>query len=522
MLMPFLFNRKTGKKRSVGGIIGYIVLFAFVFISLGAAFFGYSAMLGDQIGTNNWVYMSLIGCMGLILGLFGSVFSTYSNLYKAKDNELMLSMPIPQGKLLLSKMCTVYLMGLLFVVLGTLPGLIFAWVDGMVPGASIPLSILTMFFTTLLVTALSCVLGWLVALLIGLFPNKNTATMIFTLLLIGVYYYFYFKIQSAIQAIAAHLETIENGLKAYVYPIYKMGQGALGDVTAFLIYAVICLALFALIYIVLAKTFNRILTKTDKQRTKVYVEKKVRAASAPAALLRKEFRHLGGNAIYSLNCALGTVIFPIIAVVILIKANSIRSLLDMMNAEGLGFLLQFLPLVIAAAVCLSATMNDLTAPSISLEAKTLWLLKSLPVDANQIFSAKKRLQNIMTIIPALILHVALCIVTKLSLRASIETAVLEVFFMLFMSSAGLALNLKMPNLNWTNPAIAVKQSGSALIAIFGGWVLLGALGVVYGVWLVKYISPDTYRYILTALFAVLTVLTEIWLRKRGTKIFAAL
>ena len=91
-----------------------------------------------------------------------------------------------------------------------------------------------------------------------------------------------------------------------------------------------------------------------------------------------------------------------------------------------------------------------------------------------------------------------------------------------MSSAGLALNLKMPNLNWTNPAIAVKQSGSALIAIFGGWVLLGALGVVYGVWLVKYISPDTYRYILTALFAVLTVLTEIWLRKRGTKIFAAL
>ncbi len=519
MFSGFLFSRKTGKRRSTGSLIAYIALFVLLFISLGFAFFGYAAILGDSIGTNNWLYMSLIGCFGLAFALLGSVFQTYSTLFKAKDNELMLSLPIPQGKLLLSRMCTVYLMALLFCVLGSLPGLIFAWIDGMVPAVSVPLSILTIFFNALIASALSCVLGWLVALIVGLFPNKNAATVIFTLGFLVIYYTFYFKIQSAIQSMAMHYDQVETGIKGYAYPIYKMGQGALGDITAFLIYAGICLAVFAVVYFVLSRSINRILTKTDKQRTKVYVEKKAHASSAPTALLRKEFRGLLGNATYMLNCALGSILFPVGAAFVLIKMTAIREFIADLVFQGGAFLLNFLPLLIAAAVCFAATMNDLTAPSISLEAKTLWLLKSLPVDTNQVFYAKKMLHNILTIIPAMILHVALCIATQLPLRESVETAVLEILFILFMSSAGLALNLKMPNLNWTNIAVAVKQSGSVLIALFGGWVILGGLAALYGLWLVKYIDPQKFLYALIAFFMILTILVNIWLRKRGTKVF---
>ena len=522
MLSGFLFSRKTGKRRSTGSLIAYIVLFVFLFISLGFAFFGYAAMLGDSIGTNNWLYMALIGCFGLAFALLGSVFQTYSTLFKAKDNELMLSLPIPQGKLLLSRMCTVYLMALLFCVLGSLPGLIFAWIDGMVPAASVPLSILTIFFNALIASALSCVLGWLVALVVGLFPNKNAATVIFTLGFLVIYYTFYFKIQSAIQALAMNYDQVETGIKGYAYPIYKMGQGALGDITAFLIYAGICLVVFAVVYFALSRSINKILTKTDKQHNKVYVEKKAHAASAPTALLRKEFRGLLGNATYMLNCALGSILFPVAAIFALIKIADIREFLDLMIIQGMDVFMGFIPLIIAAAVCFTSTMNDLTAPSISLEAKTLWLLKSLPVDTNQVFYAKKMLHNILTIIPSMILHVALCIIARLPLRESVEAAVLEILFILFMSSAGLALNLKMPNLNWTNVAVAVKQSGSVLIALFGGWILLGGLAALYGFWLVKFLDPQRFLYALIALFMVLTVLINIWLRKRGTRVFEEL
>ena len=33
--------------------------------------------------------------IALALGIFGSVFNTFASLYQAKDNDLLLSLPIP-------------------------------------------------------------------------------------------------------------------------------------------------------------------------------------------------------------------------------------------------------------------------------------------------------------------------------------------------------------------------------------------------------------------------------------------
>ncbi len=48
-----------------------------------------------------WLYYALMGLLALAFGVFGSVFSTYAGLYQAKDNELLLSMPIPPRRILL-------------------------------------------------------------------------------------------------------------------------------------------------------------------------------------------------------------------------------------------------------------------------------------------------------------------------------------------------------------------------------------------------------------------------------------
>ena len=43
----------------------------------------------------DWLYFTLMGLVAIFLGAFGSVFNTYSSLYLAKDNDLLLSLPIP-------------------------------------------------------------------------------------------------------------------------------------------------------------------------------------------------------------------------------------------------------------------------------------------------------------------------------------------------------------------------------------------------------------------------------------------
>jgi len=62
----------------------------------------------------DWLYFALMGLIAILLGSFGSVFNTYSGLYLAKDNDLLLSMPIPVGVIMTARLLVVYIMGLLY------------------------------------------------------------------------------------------------------------------------------------------------------------------------------------------------------------------------------------------------------------------------------------------------------------------------------------------------------------------------------------------------------------------------
>ena len=83
---------------------------------------------------------------------------------------------------------------------------------------------------------------------------------------------------------------------------------------------------------------------------------------------------------------------------------------------------------------------------------------------------------------------------------------------------GLAINLKFPNLHWTNETQAVKQGLSSLLAIFGGWgVSLLPLGgyFLFG----KYLPAWSYALLWLALFTFIGIGLLLWLKKRGEKIF---
>ena len=43
-----------------------------------------------------WLYRALMGIVSVTLGVFGSVFNTFSTLYQAKDNDLLFAMPITE------------------------------------------------------------------------------------------------------------------------------------------------------------------------------------------------------------------------------------------------------------------------------------------------------------------------------------------------------------------------------------------------------------------------------------------
>ena len=85
-------DKKTGKRRSKAGILGYAMLYLFVFGILFVMFYNVGSMLCEPLveAGMGWLYLSIMSLMAILLGVFGSVFSTYTSLYQAKDNELLL------------------------------------------------------------------------------------------------------------------------------------------------------------------------------------------------------------------------------------------------------------------------------------------------------------------------------------------------------------------------------------------------------------------------------------------------
>ena len=86
---------------------------------------------------------------------------------------------------------------------------------------------------------------------------------------------------------------------------------------------------------------------------------------------------------------------------------------------------------------------------------------------------------------------------------------------------GLFMNLKFPNLTWTNEAVPVKQSVSVTVTLFGGWVVVLALGALY-VAVREFVTPVLYLALACVLLAGFCAWLFLWIRKRGAEIFSTL
>ena len=121
---------------------------------------------------------------------------------------------------------------------------------------------------------------------------------------------------------------------------------------------------------------------------------------------------------------------PFSAAALVLKSASVR---DFFSIPGLE---SCLPLLAVAIVCLFATMNIMTAPSISLEGKNLWIAQSMPVSGSQVLRAKLHLHLLLTFLPAIPLVAVLEWLTKPGLVYGILIPVVSALFALLMAEIG--------------------------------------------------------------------------------------
>lgn len=512
----YFYDAKKNKARTKGATIGYIVMFVLLMVCLLGTMFGVlsNTMCGPlaEMGMD-WLYFVIMGMMAVFLGAFGSVFNTYSGLYLAKDNDLLLSMPIPVRVIMTSRLLSVYLMGLMYSGIVILPAILVYWFTVPVTAGRILGGVVLLVDISLFVLTLSCALGWVVAKISLKLKRKSFITVIVSLVFFGLYYFVCFRSQAMITDLLLNAEDVGNRIKG-IYPLYLFGRVGCGDGVAMLIVSAVVIALLALVWYLIARSFLHIATASGNTAKTVYHEKAVKPVSADAALLRKELGRFTASPLYMLNCGLGTVFLVVLAVLALIKGREVFLMMNALFAGGEGFV----TVLAALCLCLLAGSNDISTPSVSLEGKSLWIAQSLPIDPWQALRAKLRMHLLITELPLVVCAVCVAAVSGAALPEIVMMLVTPMVYVVLSAAFGLFMGLKRPNLNWTSEVAPIKQGLAVFLSMFVGWLVAVALGFLYYALMAR-VGAVAFLLTVTALFAVLALVLVRWLKASGAKIY---
>lgn len=516
----YFYDAKKNRKRSKAAAIGYMVFFVVIMAGVLGGMFTYlsMALCADLAEAGmGWLYFTLMGLLAIFLGTFGSVFNTYSGLYLARDNDLLLSLPIPVRTIMAARLLGVYLLGLMYSAVVIVPAVIVYWITVPITAAAAAGSVLLVFLISVFVLTLSCILGWVVAKVSLRLKNKSFITVIVSLLFLAAYYFFYFKAQELISDLVANAAVYGGKIKGAAYPLYLFGRIGQGDGMAMLLISAAVLAAFAVVWFVLSRSFLRIATSSGKTAKVKYRETASKQRSISDALLRKEFGRFTASPNYMLNCGLGILFLPVCGVLLLVKGEFLVSLMSEIFRDRADCI----PVLACAGVCMLASMNDMAEPSVSLEGKNLWLAQSLPVTPWQVLCAKLSVQLILTGVPVLFFMICAALILPCTPVQLLLAAAAAVLYVIFSALFGLFLGLKMPNLTWTNEIAPIKQSMGAMLAMLGGWIYAIAMGggFLLGGWR---IGAVLYLGAFALGTLLLSALLYMWLKKSGTEIFAAL
>ena len=480
-LAASMFARSKNKVTGVGALVLLVVLFGFVFITFGFTFFSLFALMretADTVGSDPSLYLSFAAALTLGLCLFGSTFTAQSQLYQAKDNEFLLAMPITPAAIFASRVLLLVFLNVVYGSAVALPAfIVYCLYDFTVWGALLFLFFfLLLFFVAL---AISCLLGWLIALVSSRIKRKNLVSIVFSLGFLVLYFSAFSAMDTLMMEMEENLLDFTAAAAPYLAPFAPVSAGILGSaVLGPVLFAVISIAAIATVATVLIRSYTSILTANRGGVEYIYREKRAKEGSPLFAIIRKELSRFTSSPAYMLNAGLGLVMAPAVAVLLLLSRGEILSIAA---DPELGFLAPLLPVAVASAAVFLCSTTYISAPSVSLEARTLWLLQSMPIPARTVLLGKTYF-HILLCAPFLLLF---SLLSGIALAASpvdfLVLLLLPQAASVFCAFFGTTIGFLLPKFDFTNEAAVVKSGACVAITMFGMMavaLLSGAAAIV--------------------------------------------
>lgn len=483
---------------------------------LGVVLAIYSFMLGYGLGSMSMaeVIPSYALAITSIVTLFFTAIKANGVLFAYKDYDILMALPVKTSTVIASRFLTMYVLNLIFTALVMVPMGI-AYVVWQGPGFLFyPVWIVGLLAAPLVPTTIATLLGALIILFTSRFKYANALTTIVSLAAVIAVVLGSVSLGgvseenidiSAIKSIGEFMLVQING----VYPLAALFHKSVVklDMVSFLIYLVISGGWYYLFIKILSLRYKKMNTGLMTYHTKSdYKMTSLSEGSPLEALWKKEMKRFFSSTPYFLNMGIGAILAIVFSIACLfVGKDQIGSLFTVPGMQDV--IGGVLPFVVSMLGCMSCT----TSVSLSLEGKSVGILKSLPVSPALVYKSKI-LMNLTLILPAMLISsVCLGICFPQSLPMMVLLIVTPVVYGIFTSVFGMYVNIKMPNYEWTNEISVIKQSMSSMAGIFGGMVNGGIPIIVLVVF--KDLDPVLTGAAFTAVEAVLAFLMYQHLKK---------
>lgn len=500
--------RQTTSSKKKGSSVGKFILYGLLFAYLGVVFIGmfgmmfYALIEPLQIMGIEWLYFALMALFIVVFCFIGSIFLTHHEIYEAKDNELLLSMPIKNRDVLLSRVFTILILNYVYEALIALPAFYVYITNVGMNLIEILMFIGVCLTLPLFVLAISCLFSWILAhVLVKIHRFKTMISVVLFVGAFGLYMYAVNSIQTYMTWLLENGKTIAEAIESSMFPLYHLSLAlSEGNVISFIIYLLCAVIPFVVAIYILSVNFIKMATTKPKVKKAVYKAKPMKQNSLFKALIMREVKHFTSNAMVMLNGAMGIVLCVIAAIFILFYKDEVHMIMTQLPQ-----IQEFVTPVLCLIVIGTSSLNMISASSISLEGDRFWIIKSLPIASKDILNAKLAMHFLLCVLAGLLLSLVLIFVTGIGLLDGLIVLVVPILFTLLIDFLGLILNLWRPKFDWVNETVCVKQSLPVTLTMFISMGIAILLVMVYAMLLVDIMSITVYMYSVIMIVIILDV-----------------
>lgn len=456
------FRSKIDKRKKI--IKGIVITFALLYVAVGF-YLLINELMPAFISFGKPLYaLAMIFSICSLYIFFANIVKIKNVLFDFKDYDLLMSLPISRNMVLASKIVSLYIVNLLYTLVIMIPGYI-AYVNHV----DLPhdwLLFVLLPTIPIIPILISSIIGIIIAWITSLFSNKNIGSYVANILLISVLLFLYFSIYNVdINQVMNNGVNLVNYMGRF-YPLTNIFVSLLEkiDLVNLLIYFISPIILTIIFISLINNGYIRLRTRLLKQNIKNdYKIKTYGSNSQLLSLYKKEIKKYFSSSLYVINTAFGCILIIIFIIAILIfKDNAINYLSKItgMSDTFKNNIFMFLSLLCV----LSSTTNS----SISLEGKSFWILKMLPVSIDKVFISKIMV-NLTILVPTVIIGGTFFgIYLHLSLIEFIFIYLTPLAYAIFAAVFGLLINLMFPVFDYENEVKVIKQSLAVFLSIIIG------------------------------------------------------